>query len=192
MKRAVVQRKQTKPASRTDRQGTVQMREEFFAGRSSAAPDERTLSIFQPDILAADQYLQHTRRKHPLEPEKKLMMAILQDAVDCFQKYFFSDHAKGEKIVQDAEEWVMEKNSEWLFSFESVCESLGLNADYIRNGLMEWKRHALSIRGRKARIYHLSHHRRRKQAKKLPRSESSRHLMFTANKERNSFNDAQT
>jgi hypothetical protein len=175
MKRAVVQRKQTKPSYRTDRISTVQMREEFFAGRPSAASDERTLSIFQPDILAGDQYLQHTRRKHLLEPEKKLMLAILQDAVDCFQKYFFSRHPKGEKIVQDAEEWVIEKNSEWLFSFESVCESLGLNADYIRNGLMEWKRHALSMRGRKAQIYHLRYHRRKRVAVR-PKTKNARAL----------------
>jgi hypothetical protein len=159
MKRAVVQRKQTKPSYRTNRMTAVQTRESFFAGQSSAALDARTLSIFHPDILAPDQYLQHTRRKYPLEPEKKLMLAILQDAVDCYQKYFFSAHPKGEKMVQDAEEWITEKNSEWLFSFQSVCESLGLNADYIRKGLMEWKRRTSSKRGKKARIYHLSQHR---------------------------------
>jgi hypothetical protein len=131
-------------------------REEPFAPRSDA--DEKTYSLFQPDILAGDQYFQHMRRKNPLEPEKRLMLAILRDAVECFQKYLFSKRAKGKVHFRDAEEWILEENPDWLFSFVNICEFLGLNAAYIRNGLMDWKKQALSGKG-SAKIYHLSAHR---------------------------------
>jgi hypothetical protein len=36
-------------------------------------------------------------------------------------------------------DWILKKNSEWLHSFENICETLQLNADYIRKGLRVWK-----------------------------------------------------
>ena len=47
--------------------------------------EERVSSLFQPDTLLPDQYLDTYRRKVHLEPEKKLMLAILEDAIACFQ-----------------------------------------------------------------------------------------------------------
>ena len=49
--------------------------------------EERVSSLFQPDTLLPDQYLDTYRRKVHLEPEKKLMLAILEDAIACFQKW---------------------------------------------------------------------------------------------------------
>jgi single-stranded DNA-binding protein len=37
------------------------------------------------------------------------------------------------------EDWMLKKNSEWLYSLENICETLQLNADYIRKGLRVWK-----------------------------------------------------
>jgi hypothetical protein len=150
------------PKHETERSyGKTRLREEYAANRSSEAMDEKTFFIFQPDILAASQYFQHTRSTIALEPEKKLMLAVLRDAVECFQTYLFSGRAKGKAIFQHAEEWIMDKDHDWLFSFESICEFLDLNPDYIRNGLIEWKRHALSVSGR-AQIYDLSDHRNKR------------------------------
>jgi len=57
--------------------------------------EERVTSLFQPDTLLPDQYLDTFRRKLYLEPEKKLMLAILEDAIACFQKYAFAREGKG-------------------------------------------------------------------------------------------------
>ena len=48
--------------------------------------EERVSSLFQPDTLLPEQYLDTFRRKLQLEPEKKLMLAILEDAIACYQK----------------------------------------------------------------------------------------------------------
>src|SRR5262245_53431193 len=73
------------------------------------------------------------------EGEKELMMAVLQDAVECFQTYVLSGRPREKRLFQEAEDWILEKNSDWFFSFENICEILELDPDYIRQGLLCWK-----------------------------------------------------
>jgi hypothetical protein len=117
--------------------------------------EERVTSLFQPDTLVPEQYLDTFRRKLPLEPEKKLMLAVLADAIACFQKYVFARDGKGKMLFQEAEDWVQDTNSDWLFSFANVCETLGLDADYLRQGLARWKAAKLESRAN-TKIYQLA------------------------------------
>jgi hypothetical protein len=117
--------------------------------------EEKVASLFQPDTLLPAQYLETVRRKAHLEPEKKLMLAVLEDAIACFQKYVLARDGKGRAMLRDAEEWIMEERSEWLFSFENICEVLGFDPQYVRKGLMRWKEKKLAGRP-KAKIYRLT------------------------------------
>jgi hypothetical protein len=71
--------------------------------------------------------------------EERLMLAVLQDAVECFQEHALAQYVWEKKLFQEAEDWILEKNSNWFFSFENICETLQLNPDYIRKGLLVWK-----------------------------------------------------
>jgi hypothetical protein len=71
--------------------------------------------------------------------EQRLMLAVLQDAVECFQEHALAQYPWEKKLFQEAEDWILEKNAHWLFSFENICETLQLNSDYIRRGLLVWK-----------------------------------------------------
>jgi hypothetical protein len=122
---------------------------------SGLSMEERVTSLFQPDTLLPEQYLETFRRKLHLEPEKKLMLAVLEDAIACFQKYVFAKDGKGKILFQEAEDWFEERNSEWLFSFANVCESLGFNPEYLRRGLTQWKAERLENRSR-AKVYQLT------------------------------------
>lgn len=117
--------------------------------------EERVTSLFQPDTLLPDQYLDTFRRKLHLEPEKKLILAILEDAIACYQKYLFARDAKGKALFQEAEEWVQEIDGAGVFAFEGVCETLGLNPEYLRRGLRQWKTAALAQRTQ-AKVYSLA------------------------------------
>ncbi|HKY08632.1 MAG TPA: hypothetical protein VJQ55_10335 [Candidatus Binatia bacterium] len=108
--------------------------------------EERVSSLFQPDTLLPDQYLETFRRKLHLEPEKKLMLAILEDAIACYQKYLFARDLKGKALFHEAEEWVEEGGGRSVFAFDSVCEILGLNPNYLRRGLTDWKKAAVARR----------------------------------------------
>jgi len=49
--------------------------------------EEALASLFQPDTIASAEYFEIYRRRAGLEPEKKLMFAVLQDAIACFQSF---------------------------------------------------------------------------------------------------------
>lgn len=101
--------------------------------------------IFQPDFLLPLQFFTGTRGKGCAEGERRLMLAILEDAVDCFQKYLGTKESRGRQLCVDAEEWFMSDDRSWLFAFENVCEVLGLQPDFIRQGLLDWKAKRLEV-----------------------------------------------
>jgi hypothetical protein len=78
-------------------------------------------------------------KKDIREGEEKLMLAVLASAIQHFQKYVLSKNERGRILFQEAEEWFLERDSDQLFSFEHICETLRLHPDYIRQGLMSWK-----------------------------------------------------
>lgn len=117
--------------------------------------EEKVASLFQPDTLLPDQYLETFRRKAPLEPERKLMLAVLEDAIACFQKYLFARDGKSRTMFREAEDWILEEGGDWLFCFENICEVLGMDPRYVRQGLLRWKEKKLAERP-KAKIYCLT------------------------------------
>ncbi len=86
------------------------------------------------------QYLEAVCRKADLEAEQKLMLAVLDDAVSCFQKYFTARDRIGTSLFREAEEWILlQGKDDWFFSFDNICETLDLDPGYIRGGLQRWR-----------------------------------------------------
>lgn len=110
--------------------------------------DDKVSSLFQPDVLAEDEYSRTIERRQRFKPEEQLMLAVLEDAVFCFQKYLFAHDRKGRALFQQAEEWILDKDSDWFFSFNSISESLGIGAAYLRQGLLRWKEQQLATKRR--------------------------------------------
>jgi hypothetical protein len=73
---------------------------------------------------------------HAREAEKELMLAILESAIEDFQKYAFAEDSRGRLLYQEAEEWILETDSEWFLSFNNICETLSLSADQLRRALL--------------------------------------------------------
>jgi hypothetical protein len=114
-----------------------------------AVMEDRSYSLFQPDVLVASQHLATTKSRTYREPEKKLMLAVLEDALFCFQNGLISrDNRKKRGLSSEAEEWIMEESGDWLFSFNEICELLGLGPQYLRKQLVRWKAELLRRRGR--------------------------------------------
>lgn len=108
---------------------------------------ERLAALFEPDSLAPAQFFSNVRRKTLVEPERKLTLAILEDAINCFQDNVLVLSGKGKKLFDDAQEWLLAENSNWLFSFRNVCELLAIDPVYLRDGLMRWKQRQLTHHG---------------------------------------------
>lgn len=67
--------------------------------------------------------------------ERRLLFAVLQDAVDMFFRYRRSQTIRGQRLFRETVTWFLATDRSWLCSFESICDHLGLDADYIRLGL---------------------------------------------------------
>jgi hypothetical protein len=99
--------------------------------------EDKVSSLFQLDPVLPAEYQDTFRRRTHLEPEKTLMLAVLEDAVTCFQKHARARQSKSKQMFREAEEWILEKESKYFFSFEHICASLGFEPGYIRQGLMK-------------------------------------------------------
>ncbi|MGH7864746.1 MAG: hypothetical protein ACREQB_07140 [Candidatus Binataceae bacterium] len=105
--------------------------------------DERLPGLFEPDTLLPIQYFEAMRKKHLLEGEKRLVLSVLEDAVECFMKCIDSATNKGQRLFRDADEWISTVDKRWVFSFDNVCEMLDVNPEYMREGLRKWKERKL-------------------------------------------------
>jgi hypothetical protein len=121
--------------------------------------EDKIASLFQPDVLLTEQYIDNFRRKTPLEPEKALLLAVLDDGVRCFQDNLLSQNKKKQLLFDEARDWLFSDDSSWVFSFVSICALLGLDPDYIRRGLRRWQERALNAAKKKQRISGPAHQR---------------------------------
>jgi hypothetical protein len=56
-----------------------------------------------------------------------------------FQRYAGAADGKSLALFNNAAGWISSRDTAWPFSFENICESLRLNPDYLRLGLVQWR-----------------------------------------------------
>jgi hypothetical protein len=122
---------------------------------ANASMDENSTYPFQTDTLLSDQYFESFRRKTYLEPEKNLMLAVMEDGLLCFQQHLSASTARKKRLFREAEEWIFdEEDRDWLFSFENICAVLGLSRQHIRRQLSR-RRYLKQAENSKARMHRL-------------------------------------
>lgn len=117
---------------------------------------ERVSSLFQVDTLAAQQYHDTYRRRIPQQPEIRLILAVLEDAINCYQDNIFALNKKRIQLYKEAEDWFISDDASWIFSFVSICSLLNLEPDYFRQGLDRWaakQRASRKVKSRGASIH---------------------------------------
>ena len=67
------------------------------------------------------------------------MLAVLEDGILAYQANIGARDDRGRKLFGEAKDWISEKDPYGLFSFENICEALGLSPSYVRQGLVKWK-----------------------------------------------------
>ena len=108
--------------------------------RSKKAEGGSGGGLFEPDILLPNQYFAAFRRGRAVEGERRLMLAVLEDAVDSYRKYALARDPREQACFLEAREWFHSHDRSWLFAFENICDVLEMNADYLRGGLDRWRR----------------------------------------------------
>jgi len=100
--------------------------------------------LFAPEIVLPDQIHQGYRRDSYLSGEKALMLAVLEDGIRCFQEHLTNPRSNPRLLSKQAEEWIRAVDYEWPFSFNNVCETLGIDAEALREKLVTWKAERLA------------------------------------------------
>jgi hypothetical protein len=96
--------------------------------------------IMIPDALTPGQYYDGIRADDSCaRPIKRLMLAVLEDAMRCYQTYTNSRSRAQRRMFVEAEAWLMDRKAEGPFAFETVCETLGINPSCLRDGLRRWR-----------------------------------------------------
>jgi len=109
------------------REGSRRARTESFPAsrvNQEATPVVQTESTLLMEQLAV-------ARSQAL-PEERLMVAVLEDAIDCLRRYRRSKAAHGQQLFREAQEWIASRQSSWLFSFERICTTLDLDPCRVR------------------------------------------------------------
>lgn len=102
--------------------------------------------IFSPDPLSVYRYgkvYEMRSDSKDLQALERLMLAVLEDGIACFQIYFSKPSRRNERLSREAEEWIA-SDSEEPFSFTDVCESLGIGPGWLRRELFRWKRERMA------------------------------------------------
>jgi hypothetical protein len=101
--------------------------------------EDRLAGLFQPDTLVPAQFFDRVRKCRQFDGERRLILAVLEDAVDVYRKYAGAREPRGQQLFREAEAWIEDRDASWLFSFQNICDVLDLDADYLRRGLHAWK-----------------------------------------------------
>jgi len=102
-------------------------------------PEESPLArLMIPDLLTSEQYYDGV--PHPAtEAIRRLMLAVLEDALRCLQMRANGRSSVVRRAVVEAECWIFERGLQGPFTFESVCEALGIHPDHLRGGIRQWR-----------------------------------------------------
>jgi hypothetical protein len=71
-------------------------------------------------------------------PEAELLRAVLEDALLCFQKGLVHQGRRVQRVAREAEKWLFSDDDWGPCSFMFICAGLGLEPEYLRQGLRSW------------------------------------------------------
>ena len=100
---------------------------------------EGLADLFAPDVVLPEQFFEGARRDSQASGEKALMLAVLEDGIRCFQEHLRNPRSNPRLLSQQAEAWIRAVDYDWPFSFNNVCETLGIDPSALRAALLAWK-----------------------------------------------------
>jgi hypothetical protein len=90
-------------------------------------PKNEALAFYEFETVLPAQFYSPQRRAG-LQPEKRLMLAVLEDAVLTYLR-------GGMQVGPDATTWFDHDDLTWPYSFANLCDALGLDRQAVRGAL---------------------------------------------------------
>jgi hypothetical protein len=105
----------------------------------TAIPDgdghDRAARVLVPNALLPVQYFDRIRRRKLLTGERRLMLAVLEQAVEEYLRRSRSVDRRGRRLFAETAQWFQSADRSHLYCFPNVCDHLGLEAEYLRQQL---------------------------------------------------------
>jgi hypothetical protein len=90
-------------------------------------------------IVTPSQYYDSRRRSATDDALQRLMLAVMVDALECMSyRGLGNGSAAGRKAAMEADRWIEEENDDYPFSFNSICDVLGIDAQSLRKAVGAW------------------------------------------------------
>lgn len=99
-----------------------------------------------PDWTVWTPISEGAERGLPLQRERRLLMAVLEDAIRTYQRYACAHDQRGATLRTQVEEWFAADDCDWTFSFVAICDALGLETSYVRAGIRRLRERAETAR----------------------------------------------
>jgi hypothetical protein len=116
-------------------------------------PEETVANLFGPAVILPAQFTEQMGAKQSDRGEKRLMLAVLEEAVATYQRNVDAKTRHGQRVFREAEEWIRTTDSHWPFAFENICHALEIEPEFLRRGLEGWKQRQLNSASSGARVY---------------------------------------
>jgi hypothetical protein len=98
-------------------------------------------SELAPDSILPAQLYDSSFGGARIQPEKRLQVAVLADAVLTFHRWAGDERARARRLFTEVEAWFASDDADGPFTFITICHSLKFDPSYIRRGLRQWRAH---------------------------------------------------
>jgi len=98
-----------------------------------------------PEVVLPGQFYATVRSQRAGERERLLMLAVLEDAITCYQRYARARAPAARQLFEDARAWLESEDRSVLFSFESICDALEISPGFVRRRMHEWEEHRVRV-----------------------------------------------
>jgi len=93
---------------------------------------------FEPETILPSQLLDTSHFGAAMQPEKRLMLAVLEDAIATLQRTATATSRIGTRDFDEVRTWLASDDTSWPYAFVNICHVLGFDPSYLRRGLDRW------------------------------------------------------
>jgi hypothetical protein len=101
--------------------------------------NRRDIGVLTESVLLPEQMRE--RVSHD-SPEKRLCLAILEDAINCLRRYRYARDVRLRMMYRQARQWIHDRDCAWPFAFNNVCDFLGVDSNCLRKALLDGEQRA--------------------------------------------------
>jgi len=122
------------PPGGTRRGRTRSLKSRRRAALGLASPAHSSVSTADGEV--AVRYEAVYRKAEAAGGERRLLLAVLEDGIRTFLKHAQATFGRGLNLRRETLGWMMAAEARDVFAFESICETLGINAEKLRRRIL--------------------------------------------------------